>query len=469
MEKISKYNIAENLKLFYIITELARANPNKTYLEIYYALCDKFKVKEKNLASYQEIITTSILVNIINMIGIVKDEMLSFMKKDNEINGKLSFLDKCFVNGCDPADFNRVDVIKNIRNALFHSESKDLYSVKEDFSININMPGESLYLHIDLETLRLICNFVYANTQRAFAYTIEDQKSINTNKMLKDDKSCVEELSKVKIKKIQNKNKASETFKEKVNNLPQQEMSEIENFEEHLIDSNKPREEFIFSLTPEQCQSIAKELMLYKKSCPEKVLSIFINQIILSSTEHGILKYDKMNFDTMVAKEILYSGDYTFMEMCTKLNKDLFEFVDGNKTPKGNFFGDNFHNYGKLNGDVYKIAIIYILRLASTQSQSLGTYYAYVYTNLLENPETEEEISIRNAFTHKRYCWLEGTDSSNTSICLYDNGDDIRHPVGIQTAKWSKTYKVTEMNKKVEEIYLKKAKKEGLKSGVTLK
>ena len=467
MEKMSKLKIAENLKLFYAISEHARTDVKKTYLEIYYELCDESKLEEKSEDSYREIVLTSMLINTMNMLGIIKDEMLKFMRKDNNINSSLSFLNRCFVNGSDPSKFNKVDVITYIRNAFFHSNDKNLYSVNKDLSIDIHMPGISLYLHLDINTLNKICNFVNHHTQRAFVYGIADEKSMNVQNILQDEKSSANEISKIRVRKIQNKNKASDTRHERIKKLPQQEMNEIENVVDYLVDPTKPKQEFIFSFSPEQCLSIAKEIMMYKKFFNDQVLTLFINQIILSNTEHGVLKYDKINFDLLTANEFLYPGNYSFLEMCTTLNTDLRDFISRKKIEENNFFKRNYYNYGVLNGDVYKIIYIYIMRLALRQNQALTTYYAYVYTNLLEDFGTEEDEHIRNAFAHKRFIWLEGPDTKTTSICLFDNENDVRRPVGITSANWTKTYTLEEMHQKVESIYIRAVNKSGLKSGIT--
>ena len=467
MEKLSKLRIAENLKLYYAITENARTTPNKTYLEIYYELCDSYNFQDKNEDRFHEIIATSILTNLISLTGITKDEYLQFMKRDTSTNQRLSFLDSCFVNGCNPSDFNKVDVIMYIRNAFFHSNDKELYSINEDLSVDITMPGISLYLHLDIDTLRKICMFVNGNTQRAYTYQIENEQSVNVEMILKDEKSCIEELSKIKIKKIQNKNKSSSTHIARSKSLPQKEMREIENIVDYIIDPTKTKEEFVFTFSTEQCQSIAKEIMIYKKYLSDQVLSIFINQIIISNIEHGVMKYEQIFFDALVASTFILRGDKNFLEMTQKLNLDLFDFIGGHNLSQDNFFKNRYHDYGVLNGDIYKILYIYLFRLALMQNQNLSNYYVYVYTNLVKEFVDEEDEHIRNAFTHKRFIWLEGTDSSKTSICLFDNENDVRRPVNIPTASWSKTYTIEEMNKRVEAIYIKHSIEQGIPSGIT--
>ena len=447
MEKLSKIRVADDLKIYFELYKIARANQTKSFKEIYTTICKNIRKDENHTDGYKEMINVCMSINYINCIGILKDEYLPFLKKDAETNKKLSFLDSCFVAGSNPNDFNKVDVLMYIRNAFFHSDSKDLYSINVDGSININMPGIGLFLRLTHQDLNKICTFVEHNMLRAMYYYVEDQNKINIKEILKDEKSCIKELSKIKLVRCQNKNKVDNTHETVMSNLPDEEMRNITNFNDYIIDSNKAVENFEFNLSQEQCECIAKHITILKQFLEIEPLLV---QIIFNNLEFSNLKYDRFMFENFKLKEFYEKGNYNFSDVVSKLNGDFADFLSGNILLCNNFFFNKYKNMGQLNGDIYKNLIIYLLDYLFAPYNELSNYYSYVYSNIVNYNDDEEVEHIRNAFTHKRFCWLRNFNIEDSSLFLFDNSNDVRRPVSLSNASWTKKMKFAEINSLVE-------------------
>ena len=450
MEKLSKIRVAEDLKIYFELCKIARLNQDKSFKQIYTNICKNIRKGENHTDGYKEMINVCMSINYINSIGILKDEVLSFLKKDVEINNKLSFLDSCFVAGSNPSDFNKVDVIMYIRNAFFHSDSKDLYSINADGSININMPGIGLFLKLTHHELRKICDFVERNMQRAFIYHIEDQNKINIKEIVKDEKSCIKELSKIKLVRIQNKNKVDNTHETILNNLPDEDMRNIPNFCDYVIDSNKTVEKYEFNLSQEQCECIAQYISRLKKCFGIELIEKLLCSIIFNNLEFGIFKESQFKFENIKLEEFYDSGNNNFNDVKSKLFDDYVGFMSGNILFHNNFFFNNYKYMGKLNGDVYKNLLLYVMDYLLFPYNELSNYYSYVYSNIVNYTGDDEVEHIRNAFTHKRFCWLRKSNVADSSIVLFDNCNDVRRPVSLLNAPWTKKMKFDEIYSLVE-------------------
>lgn len=462
MKKLSKIRVAEDLKIYFLLMQYARSYPNEKIKDIYVKFLNFIRSENKD-NSYDEIISVTISMNLINCIGIMRDELVDFLKRNIEINNELSFLDSCFINGSNPNNFNKIDVLVYIRNAFFHSDKKELYFFNDDGSVDINMPGISLFLHLSVEVLYMLCSFISKNTQRAFIYKIENQENINIAEIAKNEESCVRELRKIKIIRLQNKNKVNDTAEKIRSNFPQSEMIKISDFEDYAIDKSKKTETFEFYLSNEQCKSISKEITLLKKYFPpnstEKLITIFLFSIIINNLEFGVFKCDRMLFEVLKINDFLCDGNETYLSMIEKINRDLIDFIEHKNISSDNFFKKYYCDYGKLNGDIYKRMYIYLYESKWPPYNELENYFSYMYTNLVDYEGVETEEHIRNAFTHKRFCWLKGENINESSIYFFDNNNDVRNPVSLSSAQWTQTIGVSEIIERLEQVFVEQTKK----------
>lgn len=454
MKQLSKFRVAEDLKCYYIFMNEVKKNPYLTFREVYQNISKTIGRSTENFDDdYKEMVNVSIAVDYINSIGMYKDEFINFIDKDNhDIQNILSFLDSCFVHNTNLKYLNKIDLIRKIRNILFHSAETEKYWINSDGSININDEKQGLFLHLKSEDLDNICCVLRQISQRNIVFAIKDQQEINLNEILKDEGSCIKELKKIRIEKTQNSYMTDDTplkIKDRLKNNDYK-MEGNNNFEDYIIDKNQEYKKFEFSLNDVQCISIAKQVSILKKIFNIELMEMFLVTIIYDNLEFGILKEQKRGLNACIKKEFIINSENKLDDILNKLSHDIYEFIKNDKVPEENFFKERYMSYGELNSSLYKWVYIFLIFYRFFPYEDLSDYYAYFFNNF--NLENDFEFNkIRNAFTHKRYCWIKDYfDISKSLICLYDNKDDINNPVSISTAHWNKTMNFIDFNRSVE-------------------
>lgn len=394
-----------------------------------------------NYKYYQEMIKIHEIFSVITCVSLLKDALVDFIKKDADVNKALSFLDNCFIEG-SKTDFNKVDLFKYIRNAFNHSESKDLYSINTDGSINIDMPGLNLKMKLTSEELLKMASIISEYASRGIIMYIENQENINVDALSSSKESCIEELSKIKLVIIQNKNKSTKRKFEQVASFPKDKLwSEEPRFIDYVVDPTKESNCFEFKLYPEQCESIARLIDVFKKT--GLPIDTFYCPIIYNYLDIGMYKIRPTYFDIIKTKEFLYNWDNSVLNMTANLTVQLFDFMT-NEPEKNNIFKKYYYDFGQINNGVYyKSIFINILDTLDDSYKDAITYFTYVFSNIANDKNNPEEERIRNALVHKRYFYHE--NNGNSDICLYDNSDDVRKPVTFSTAPWQKKFSIFEL------------------------
>jgi len=365
-------------------------------------------------------------------------------KDDSEINSALSYLDNIFINGSNPNDFKKIDIFKNIRNALNHSNINDLFVVNFDGSITVNLRDKNFNIKITPEEMINLSNTVDFYSSYSSVYSIKNQEKINAHNLISSQEKCVQELENITIIRTQ---KDKKTTNKKYKNLDLLIDKDLKNAHK-TIDESKKISSFEFNLSKEQIETLAFKITSLKNVLP---MDIFYCPIIFNSMASGLFKTENLFLDNMITKEYLYDWDNKYYDIGKNILMHLNNFHSNNISDKNIFKKYKFQDYGpENNGILYKYVPLYIFDSDKNCANDM-LYFTYAFNNiyfdgLINNSSLSDEYRhIRNALSHKRYFHYitEETDS----IYLYDNFNDILHPVQTGEEKWNKTIEINEFYK----------------------
>ena len=448
VRKLNKLEISEFLRNYAVLIMKTKYNISKSIKDVVIELFQEsgYEIDDNDLKIYyQQMIRIYEVYNLITIITLLKDEFLPFLKRDQDMNNALAFLDNCFINKSDSCNFNKLDIINYIRNAFNHNNENNLYYVNSDGSININLDGKNLHLKLEIDDLRKICDMVLKYSYHGFVTVIKNKDEIDIEKFKLENDKCIKELQKIRLFKFRNKNKTSINCEEKLGNIDK-EKDTIMPID--FIDINKEFNIFEQKLTKEQCETVA-----YKLKKMNIQLENFYFYVIISVLEEGSYKLARLNFNNFIVNNYLYNWENSLEVICYDMVNHITRYIEHDESS----ILLKYIDFGNLNKMAMTINYVYLLEYILEPECALFHYFTYVYSNFKNKEENEVESHIRNALVHKRY-FYHNTDSSK-DIYFYDNYDDIRKPTTLSDTTWKKCININDLREKVDEIinyYLEK-------------
>lgn len=336
---------------------------------------------------------------------------------------------------------NRVAIIREIRNAICHSDQTENYTMNSDGTLDVNTvtrSGEQLNIHLTQSDLYKICVFLSNDSKinriwRLFSPT--DGTDVDLSKFINDGKDAfIAKLREIKIVRLQAN--TDSTRREMFANGPTLDIERPDVFIDSYLGTNVSRQENGFSLTREQCEDFADQIFLFKSRFRDYFVNVFANTLLYSNLEFPDWKVERMFYEAFKLKFI--SGDDTYCGFINSLREDYFDFWDNNGNSK--IFSQCIRSK-KVEPKLHFVMLYEDYE--RYPYNDLTNYLNYVYSNFSFDGMILDETKrhFRNAFMHRRFSYLKATNASDDIfdpyICLFDNRNDVTRPSSLDNAKWS--------------------------------
>ena len=442
MGRLTKQQIATDLYLYFNLMVEARRKGKVLFKVLFEDVCKKNEV-ECSEELFDEVLNVSVSTNLINALGLLKDIFIDSFDNVDQNFSQLDFLVDC-LSGDETEknywDSKRVSIIREIRNAICHSDQTENYTMNSDGTLDVNTvtrAGEQLNVHLTQSDLYKICVFLTNNSKRNRIWRFvspTDGTDVDLSKFINDGEDAfIAKLRGIKIVRLQAN--IDSTRREMFDNGPTLDIERPEVFIDSYLGTNVSRQENCFSLTFEQCEDLAKQISLFKSGFGDS-FHVFANALLYSNLEFPDWKVERMFYEAFKLKFI--SGDDTYCGFINSLREDYFDFLV--KNGKSKIFSRCIRST-KVEPKLHFVMLYEDYE--RYPYNDLTNYLNYVYSNFSFDGMILDETKrhFRNAFMHRRFSYLKATNASDDIfvpyICLFDNRNDVTRPRSLDNARWS--------------------------------
>lgn len=444
----SNYEIANYLHDFYIIMKQYRQSDCSFYniLEDYYHQKNYHMPIEEYFDNMKAIVNT---FNSIELMSITRDLQYIDVEKDSDTEKQASFIpdeltikkdsegNPVLKNG-NIQKHNKVTLINYIRNALHHSGINQLFSLNKDGTINICLQIKQVNVNFDYNFLHDIYSFITYYAKGFMELKINHD--IDYSNLLKDKDSCINELNKIIIKSIRNKNKTNMFFGSLEGNVQNEES--FDGYSQFFDPVDDEMIEYSFQLSNEQIKNIANKIFHINDI---EYVKLFINDLIFDSIDFPITKIRRLERKFFIEEEILNNPNKKYSEIIDDFFEDLVGLDKANDAGSNFFLKNHLRNYGNKNIIIYSDFLKYLIDIDMADTMDKLSFIRYVIITGTENDlsgviSSEDLNRIRNSLTHFRYSCNDLDDT----ISMFDSNEDATK-LGTNPCHWEYAISINDL------------------------
>ena len=424
----SHYEIANYLNDYYMVMKQYR-NSDCSFYNI---LADYYQQKKYYMPIEEYFENMKVIVNTFNSIelmSITKDLQYIDVPKDSGTEKYASFIPDEYTikkdNDGNPVmkngsiqKHNKVTLINYIRNALHHSGNNQLFSLNKDGMINICLQNKQVNVNFDYNFLHDIYSFITYYAKGFMELKIN--YDIDYSNLLKDKDTCINELKKIVIQSIRNKQKTNIFFGDLEKNVQNEES--FDGYSPYFDPVDDEIIEYSFQLNNEQMENIANKIFQMNDI---EYVKLFINDLVFDSIDFPITKLRQLERKFFIEEEILNNPNKKHSEIIDNIFEDLVSLDRADDADSNFFLKNHLRNYGTKNIRIYSDFLKYLLDIDMADTMDKLSFIRYVIITSNENDlnsgiSNENLNRIRNSLTHYRYSFSNLTDT----ISMFDSYED---------------------------------------------